>query len=207
MSGHQGLWRERLTGYVQEQARPVHKYGHQPGLYGLTQQIAAAGPSLELDDDVVFAAAFLHDLGVFVGHRPEDPHALTTWNHVTYVCRQAPALLEHVGFPKGKVDAVLQCVREHQPGDEPTSPEATLLRDADILEQLGAVGILRTASKIGSDTRFHRFTDAQGSLQTALDTLPGKLRLPAARVLAQPRIELLRSFLEGLAREAGEHLG
>ncbi len=206
MSDRDSLWRQRLTEYLKQQANPVHKYGHQPRLYALTQEIAAAMPGIAYDDDIVFAAAFLHDLGVFVGHRPEDPLALATWNHVDYVCIHAPALLEGFGFPPNKVHSVLRCIREHQPHDEPSSPEATLLRDADILEQLGAIGILRTAAKVGSDTRFHRFTDAERSLQQALETFPGKLRLAATRSLAQPRIQLLEAFLQSLRSEAGEHL-
>ncbi len=200
------LWRQRLISFLQANARPPHKIGHQPRLYALTQAIAASSPTLTYDDEVVFAAAFLHDLGVFVGHRPEDPDALTHWNHVTYVCERAPALLESFGFPVGKTQAVLATIREHQPHDDPHTPEATLLRDADILEQLGAIAILRTASKLGSDTRFTLFTDAQRSLERALDTLPGQLRLPASRDLAVPRTAVLRAFLLALADEAADHL-
>ncbi len=207
MSDHDSLWRQRLIEYLHREANPAHKYGHQPRLYALTQQIAAASPDLTYDDDVVFAAAFLHDLGVFVGHRPENPQALASWDHVVYVCDRAPALLSGFGFPADKFHAVLSCIREHQPHDEPHSPEATLLRDADMLEQLGAIGILRTAAKIGSDTRFHLFTDAERSLERALDTLPGKLQLEATRALAQPRIQTLQVFLGALATEAGQHLG
>ncbi len=207
MSDHDSLWRQRLTAFLQAEANPPHKYGHQLRLYALTQQIAAGTPELVYDDDVVFAAAFLHDLGVFIGHRPEDPEALVHWNHVTYVCERAPALLASLDFPAGKVARVLACIREHQPHDEPRSPEATLLRDADILEQLGAIAILRTASKLGSDTRFRTFTDAQRSLAHALDTLPARLRLPASRALAGPRMQTLRAFLSALEQEAGSDLG
>lgn len=207
MNDQRGLWRERLSEYIRAQAKPPHKFGHQPRLHALTLAIAAESPGLAYDDDVVFAAAFLHDLGVFVGHRPEDPEALRRWNHVTYACEKAPQLLGSFGFPADKVPAVLAAIREHQPHDNPQSPEATLLRDADILEQLGAIAILRTASKLGSDTRFTFFGDAQASLQRALNTLPSQLRLAASRRLAAPRIDALRAFLAALEHEAGEHLG
>ena len=73
--------------------------------------------------------------------------------------------------------------------------EGIIIRDADILEQLGAAGILRTVSKIGRDTRFHTFPDALRVLQRNLDTLPGQLRLPAARTLAGARLQVLAAFL------------
>ena len=207
MSSKDSLWRQKLTSYLQANAQPPHKFGHQPRLYALTQTIAANTPNFAYDDDVVFAAAYLHDLGVFLGHRPEDPHALVNWNHVAYACGRAPTLLEQIGFPMDKLERVLEAIREHQPHNDPQSPESTLLRDADILEQLGAIAILRTASKLGSDTRFILFTDARQSLQHALDTLPARLRLPASRKLAIPRIDALRTFLLALAGEAGNHLG
>jgi len=200
-------FRSQLDNYIRKQASPAHKYGHQPRLYALTQQIAAlVHPTPDYDDDIVFAAAFLHDLGVFIGHRPEDPAALTQWDHVAYACDKAPDLLTGFSFPAEKLPAVLACIRQHQPHDEPTSFEATLLRDADILEQLGAIGILRTAAKLGSDTRFHALTDARDSLQRALDTLPAEIRLDATRELALPRIQILREFLLALDSEAAGHL-
>ncbi|MDE1162603.1 MAG: HD domain-containing protein [Acidobacteriaceae bacterium] len=198
-------FRPALVAYLREQANPAHKYGHQPRLYALTQQIVAA-EQLVVDDDVLFAAAFLHDLGVFIGHRPESPEQLKQWDHVAYVREQAPRILADVGFPSEKLTAVIEVIEQHQPHDTPTSPEAIVLRDADILEQLGAIGVLRTAAKLGSDTRFHRFTDASRSLQRVLDTLPQQIRLEATRALAAPRIAALRSFLLALDAEAGSHL-
>ena len=200
-------FRSQLETYLRDQANPEHKYSHQPRLYALTREIAAnITPAPTYDDDVVYAAAFLHDLGVFIGHRPEDPQQLKRWNHVTYTCDQAPAILIRCKFPMEKIEAVLACIREHQPHDNPQSFEATLLRDADILEQLGAIGILRTAAKLGSDTRFHLFSDVRNSLQRSLDTLPSQISLDATRELAAPRIAALYSFLEALKDEAGLNL-
>ena len=200
-------WRDDLITYLRANAKPAHKYSHQPRLYALTQQIAAATPDLASDDDIVFAAAFLHDLGVFVGHRPEDPTQLAQWNHVFYTCEQAPSILTDLHFPTEKIPAVLAAIREHQPHDTPQSPEAILLRDADILEQLGAIGITRTLAKLGSDTRFCTFTAALHALQKQLTTLPAQLHLESSKALAVPRMIALHSFLQSLAAEAGDHLG
>jgi uncharacterized protein len=200
-------FRHELDAYIRREAAPSHKYGHQPRLYALTQQIAARiHPAPAYDDDIVFAAAYLHDLGVFTGNLPKDPAELPGWDHVACACNLTPQLLEGIGFPPEKVPAVLACIREHQPHNDPHSFEATLLRDADILEQLGAVGILRIASKLGSDTRFRLFADARDALQRALDQLPAQLRLDAARELAIPRIQTLREFLLALDSEAGSRL-
>ena len=196
-------WREALTAYIKQQAGPIEKYGHQPRLYALTRQI---GHALAYDDDIVFAAAFMHDLGVFTGHRPEDPELLARWDNTAYAIAQTPPILNRIGFPSEKIEQVLACIATHQPSFAPETLEATILRDADILEQLGAIAILRTVCKIGRDTRFHTFTQACASLRHALDTLPGLIHLPAAHVLAEPRVAALRAFLASVDAEAGENL-
>lgn len=194
---------QSLADYVQSQARPVEKFGHQPRLVALTRAI---GAGFDYDPDVVTAAAWLHDLGVFTGHRPEDPAQLAQWDHVAYACSRAPEILRMAGFPEDKIPAVLDAMREHQPKDDPKSLEATILRDADILEQLGAVGILRTVCKVGRDTRFPRFTDAVAALRHNLNELPGKIRLDSTRSLAQPRLAILRDFLRAIDDESGPNL-
>jgi uncharacterized protein len=200
-------FRDQLEQYLRSEAKPPYKFGHQPRLYALTQQIAALTvPAQQYDDDIVYAAAYLHDLGVFVGHRPEDPAALATWDHIAYACDRAPTLLASCGFPADKIPAVLACIREHLPRETPHTFEATLLRDADILEQLGAIGILRTAAKLDSDTRFHGLSDVRTSLRRTLDTLPPLIHLEATRTLAAPRIATLEAFLTSLDAEAAEHL-
>ena len=184
--------------YIREQAQPVDKFSHQPRLYELTRVI---GAGQNYDDDVVFAAVWLHDLGVFVGHRPEEPAALASWDFLGYVMKRTPELLARFHFPAEKIPAVVEVIRTHQPKDQPTSIEGIILRDADILEQLGAVTVLRTVCKIGRDTRFKTFPDALRVLQKNADTLPGQLKLPASRELAQPRLEVLRQFLAAAQAE------
>jgi uncharacterized protein len=186
-------FRAAIVDYIRAQAKPAEKFSHQPRLYELTK---AVGAGQMYDDDVVFAAAWMHDLGVFVGHRPEEPAALAAWDCVAYAMSRAPAILEQLGFPAKKIPAVVEAIRTHQPSADPTAIEGIILRDADILEQLGATGILRTVCKIGRDTRFQTFPDALQALQTSADTLPGRLKLPASRLLAEGRLRALRDFLE-----------
>jgi len=187
--------------YIRAEAKPPDKFSHQPRLFALACQLAGSEP---FDEDVVFAAAWLHDLGVFIGHRPEDPVALASWDNVAYAVARAPALLKQFRFPQEKLPAVIEVIRTHLPSANPTSFEGTLLRDADILEQLGAVGIMRSFVKVGRDTRFIVFGDVLRVLRRNADELPAKLKLESARTLAQARIKLLRDFLEAAATETSE---
>ena len=185
-------FRNALVEYIRRECKPVDKFSHQPRLYALTQAIGAGE---KYDDDVVFAAVWLHDLGVFVGHRPEEPAALAAWDCVAYSMKQTPELLRRFGFPAEKIPAVVEAIRTHQPKDSPASMEGIILRDADILEQLGAVTVLRTVCKIGRDTRFQTFPDALRVMQKNVETLPGQLKLGGAKELAKPRVETLKAFL------------
>lgn len=204
-AGHHGAaaqepaWRTRLRDYIRSNALPPDKFSHQPRLHRLAVELAEGN---SFDDDVLLAAAWLHDLGVFIGHRPSDPAELPRWDHIAYVTQKAPDLLGRFGFPPAKVPAVIEAIRTHLPSGEPTNFEGLLLRDADILEQLGAVAVLRTVSKVGRDTRFIRFDDALRALRANLETLPGKIRLASARRLAAPRIHSLRKFLDAADTES-----
>jgi uncharacterized protein len=203
MNPVQAPWRNAVIEYIRQEAQPVDKFGHQPRLYALTQAI---GEGMTYDDDVVFAATWMHDLGVFVGHRPEEPQALKAWDNVVYAIDRTPALLTNFGFPAEKIPAVIEAIRTHQAHKQPESVEAEILRDADILEQLGAVGILRAVSKVGRDSRYATFSDIVPYLQRALDTLPPLLRLPSGKALAVPRVLVLEQFIAAVGSEAKDEL-
>jgi len=80
-------FRNAIPRLIENEALPVDKFGHQPRLYALTLQI---GEGLAYDDEIVFAAAWLHDIGVFIGNRPDDPQLLQQWDHVAYACGRVP---------------------------------------------------------------------------------------------------------------------
>jgi uncharacterized protein len=193
-------WRDSVVEYIRAEAQPADKFGHQPRLYALAARI---GRGMQYDDDILFAAAWMHDLGVFLGHRPQDPAQLSHWDHVPYTIRRSRELLAGWGFPKEKLDGVAEAIRTHQPKDEPTTVEGTLLRDADILEQLGVIGLLRAVVKVGRDTRYPSFTSILPILNQAVNLLPSQTRLIAAENIAQARAEMLGFFLSAIEEEAG----
>jgi uncharacterized protein len=192
-------YRQTIADYIRGQAKPPDKFSHQPRLYQLACRLAEGQP---FDDDVLYAAAWMHDLGVFIGHRPEAPATLACWDNVAYAIQQTPKLLEQFGFPHEKIPTVLEVIRSHLPSSKTASFEGALLRDADILEQLGAIGILRTVSKVGRDTRFVCFSDALRLLRRNAAQLPWQLQLASARRLAKSRLKILTNFLEAADSEA-----
>jgi uncharacterized protein len=198
-------WRTSVVEYIRREAQPPDKFGHQPRLYALAVKIAE-GEGVAFDDDIVFAAAWMHDLGVFIGHRPKDPEALARWDHVPYTVARTRELLAGWGFPAEKLDRVAEAIRTHQPKDKPVEIEAVLLRDADILEQLGAIGALRAFAKVGRDTRYESFSPVFTILDRLLNELPSQLHLNQAKLLSTERVKALRAFLAAIEAEAGESL-
>jgi uncharacterized protein len=192
-------YRRAIADYIRTQAQPPDKFSHQPRLYELARSLA---DGRAYDDDVLYAAAWLHDLGVFVGHRPEEPAKLAAWDHVAYAVRVVPPLLEQFGFPTAKTARVLEAIRNHLPSAQPTMIEGVLLRDADLLEQLGAIGILRIVSKVGRDTRFPTHADAVRVLRRHAEELPAGLISASARRLAVPRVATMEAFFRALETES-----
>jgi uncharacterized protein len=196
-------WRQSVQDYIRAEALPHDKFGHQPRLHALARRL---GEGTAFDDDILFAAAWMHDLGVFLGHRPQDPQQLAHWDHVPYTIARTRELLSQWGFPAEKLQGVTEAIATHQAKDNPQRIEAVLLRDADILEQLGAVGALRALVKVGRDTRYETYTSVLPVLRNAADRLPAMLRLEAAKQLAAPRVAFLRTLLTALEDEAGRLL-
>ena len=195
-------WRKTLINRIRVEAQPPEKFSHQARLYALTQQIATSITE-PVDDDVLFGAVWVHDLGVFTGHRPSDTEALKRWNSTAYTVSKAAEVLCACDFPEEKVAAVIECIRTHESHGAPVTLEGVILRDADLLEQLGAVAVMRTTAKIAQDTRFITFADACRSLERALETVPPFIRLAKTQELAGPRIAALRAFLKALQEESG----
>src|SRR5260221_12430484 len=98
-------FRVAIAEYIRLNAKPPDKFSHQERLYCLASKIATDRPH---DDEVLYAAAWLHDLGVFVGHRPVDPRALAGWDCVSYAMNKAPSLLQDFGFPQQKIPDVVE---------------------------------------------------------------------------------------------------
>lgn len=87
---------------------------------------------LKYDDEILHAACFLHDLYDDSGEE-----------HNISAQRIAKPFLKEIGFPNNKIETVKEAIREHLTSGNPKSNEAILLHDADLIDFLGATGIVR----------------------------------------------------------------
>ena len=84
------------------------------------------------DEEILHAACFLHDLF----DESDDPHNITA-------ARIAEDFLMNIGFPNEKLNSVKEAIKEHVSTGKPKCKEAILLHDADLVDFLGAIGIVR----------------------------------------------------------------
>ncbi len=91
------------------------------------------------DLDVITAAVLLHDLGRSdPSYRGKDSAEQSAERAVTF--------LATVQFPREKIPAVIEAIKEHdQPAIRPSTLEGRILKDADFLAGFGAHGIVRSA--------------------------------------------------------------
>jgi uncharacterized protein len=159
----------------------------------LMAQRLAGVEGLSLDEDIIFAAAFLHDVAAF------EEFGKVGVDHTEHGAEVAAKFLGETGFPKDKIPAVQDAIREHmfysRAGER---AEAIVLHDADTLDFLGYVGIARI---ISLTTRHRWASDLRGAIATIdkfSKELPAKLITKAAKKVAEERVQEMKSFLDSL---------
>jgi uncharacterized protein len=122
------------------QVDPVHGFDHVQRVFEMATRIAKAeGADLE----IVQAAALLHDVQ---GGETEGGETGRSAHHLESATF-AGAILEEEGWPAERIEAVQHCIRAHRyrsAAERPQTLEAQVLFDADKLDVLGAIGVVRT---------------------------------------------------------------
>ena len=103
---------------------PAWGWQHSERNYRIAIELAQ-GDGLPVDTDVLFAAAFLHDMSAFM------PCKDAKLEHGECAAEQSGAILSAAGFPMAKLPAVQAAERGHMYYSNPgTQPEAIVLHDA-----------------------------------------------------------------------------
>jgi len=165
-------------------------YEHSYRIYQLARKI---GEGMDYDDEVLHAACFLHDIEMSSGHPASS-------------AEKARAILGETGFTPGKIETVYRAILYHMPGEEGEVPgeepsiEGKLLHDANLLETVGAIGLIRLS--IGSFFWHHLKT--MGEVIELLRRWRGYAEtffFPKARKLARRRIEFLDQAISRFEEE------
>jgi uncharacterized protein len=173
---------------------PAWGWQHSERNYILATELAK-DDNIPIDADVLFAAAFLHDMAAF------RPCAQAHMEHGDCAAQQSGAILSAAGFPMQKLPAVAAAERGHMYYSNPgNNPEAIVLHDADSLDFLGAIGAARMISLTGE--KAPSFEPAVRQLRSFVRDIPPKLLTPTGKQMGVQRAAELQRFLNELDAES-----
>ena len=190
-------WKRKVYSFAQKNVvHPAWGLAHSERNYQVAKSLAQK-EGIQIDEDVLLAASFLHDLGGIGSFaKPGVDHAERSVEIIE-------PLLTAWGFPMGKWPQVKAMILGHvYYGAKPDSPAVMVFRDADILDFLGSVGVARIMAVTLEDG----FSDGTlkptvGTLKGFAGTLAEKCSLSACRDMAAPRVKEMQEFLSSLNQE------
>jgi len=163
------------------------------------------------DATVVLAAAHLHDIVNVPKDHPERHRASEL------AADKAVELLRETTFPQDKLAAVHTAIVEHSfsRGLKPSTLEAAVVQDADRLDALGAIGVLRCAAvNTAMGTPFYDPADPLARGRELDDRrwmvdhyflkllrLPDTMATATGKRIGHERAEFMRAFLAQLEGE------
>jgi uncharacterized protein len=174
--------------------RLTEQYGGEWGINHtrrLLHLISVIGEELEYDADAVWLAAHMHDWGGYSEwSQPGVNHALRSRE-------VAETFLAQRDYPEDWVKLVLECIEHHHNGDPAKSIEAILLSDADMLDFLGVVGVLRDFSKNPRDLR-----KGYEATKRRREKMPQMLCLDRSKEIAAKRVREMDEVLAGFENDS-----
>lgn len=189
-------WRTAVIEFAKEHFRhPAWGFSHSVRDYTLARELAAAD-RVTLDDDVLFAAAYLHDMAAF------EPWAKDSVDHADEAANVVHTVLEGTDFPMAKIDAVRGAIRTHMYSRDPVGNEALYLHDADALDWLGAIGVARIVALVDPNGGAPDGPAVVKMLEKNLAEVPDRVLSPAGRARVAQRKQELEAFLAALRLES-----
>ena len=160
----------------------------------LLQLINEIGQDISYDAQALTLATYLHDWGAFPCYAQKGvEHALRS--------RQIAEseILPHMDLTPSKKEVILEAIELHDYRDtRPTiSKEALLLREADMLEFLGMIGMARDFARGPKDVEacYRRILKRRAGIQ-------GHFTIPCAQEIAKVRFERMEQGLHWLQEES-----
>jgi HD superfamily phosphodiesterase len=148
------------------------------------------GEKMNADLEVLVAAVYLHDIG---------RHYIDEKAHGSLSAVKAEPVLERIGFPPEKRTVVLHAIRVHDVAATPadrTTLESKILYDADKIDTLGVVGVLRYIRNLYGKKPIDYIIDD-------IDARWEGLALPETRDIAQEDYKYIKDYFAQLKEELG----
>jgi|SRR6056297_2261176 len=195
--------------YLLEEGEGCHDWDHTERVYNLAIHI---GKIEDADLEILGIAALLHDIG-----RPEEDRLKRKVCHAEIGAVMAEGILKQYCLETEKIEKIKHCIERHRfsKGKPPESREAKILYDADKLDNIGAIGILRAANYSGTyrarthnpevnyeDVRPYSKEDtAYQHYHMKLKKIKDKLFTDEAKRIAEERHKFMEDFFLRVNRE------
>ncbi len=193
---------------------PAHDWAHVGRVADSAAKIAV---NENIDPLCVLAAVYCHDLINLPKNHPDRKNASTL------AAQEAVPLLKKAGFDSSQIELIFSAITEHSfsAGLKPSSPIGAIVQDADRLDALGAIGILRCASvstQVQSSfydsydpfAQSRELNDKKFMIDhyfTKLFKLPQLMNTALGKELANQRVRYMREFLNHLEKEIKNSCG
>lgn len=188
---------DKLIEFVKDKHIGHHFAGfdHVERVYNLCVELSK---DYDVDADVLKAAAYIHDIAVpMYGPSKHNERALEV----------AGDILREIGFPKEKDELVYSAIKSHTRYEDikPESIEAKILKDADGIDYLGSIGILRGVARGLKNGSYTGNVSGEGTnlLNGLVDKVSGSFETKRGNDMAEDRIQFINSFMERLKVEIG----
>lgn len=194
--------------FYEENKDPSHDWAHILRVARTCEMIGKkSGARLEL----LLPAAYMHDLINLPKNHPQRSEASTMTG------LRAEEFLKLADYNQDQINEIKQIIKEHSysKGLKPSTLEAAILQDADRLDAIGAIGILRCASvatQMGA--RFYSTEDIMAldrtlddkqfmldHYQTKLYKLPELMNTESAKLEARRRVQFMEVFVNQFIQE------
>jgi len=191
-----GDWHKVVVQFAKDHLKnPAWGYSHSVRDYQLARELAAAD-HVKLDDDVLYAAAYLHDMAAF------EPWEKSGVDHADQAAAIVDTILKNTGFPMKKIDAVRGAIRTHMYDRTPVGAEALYLHDADALDWLGAIGVARIFGLVDAHGGNPTGPEVVPMLESNLAKVPSRVLSRAGKARVAERTQQLERFLRELRQQS-----
>jgi uncharacterized protein len=181
---------EKVKQFVEAECKkPTSQYGYDPYIYHFVPMVGYAkklAKELGADTEIVIIAAWLHDIGAIMVERKD--HHLTG----AKIARQK---LEKFGYPKEKINKVINCILHHR-GSVPrkrNSIEEQILVEADALSAFDDITNLFNCAFVWEHLSR---PEAKKSVQTKLKNKWEQLKFKESKKLIRPKYEAAMLLLK-----------
>lgn len=193
------MWKQKLLEISKKFEHPAWGFSHFTRVYELSLDLAKAQKVI-IDDEALYTAAYLHDIGAF------EPYKQERKDHTDVAIENCDQILNSIDFPSEKIPLVKEIIRSHMFYVKPEDNiESRIFHDADTLDFMGAIGISRILSIVGIDDWTPDLQSAIKLLERFSKELPQTLVTEKAKEIGQIRKKEMEIFLNKLANQTNHY--